>query len=137
MIVLAALASMLPATRKPAPGSPREPEAEREPLPWLPGARLSHSGQFVAVDEESPCLPVRARVALRLAGAFVGAVLLEVSRSGGESWLPLVREDRPVVLAVAGALCVGGFAFGDGPAFVRARCMSLTAGPIGWQLSSW
>lgn len=131
-----AAALTMPASRRPGRASPDEAE-EQPPLPMLPGYRLQHAGLFTEPDDASPAVPVRSRVALRLAGCFVGAVVLEVSHTGGQSWQALVRDGEPLLKAAPGAICVGALAAFDGPAFARYRCLSLASGAIGWSLSTW
>ena len=111
--------------------------ATRPPLPVLPGYRLSHRGEFKRVNAVSPCLPPRSLVALRIGGEFVGAVVLELSQTNGQSWQPVLREGQPVVLAAPGALCAAGLLVGHEQLFARCRCMSLAIGAIAWSISTW
>lgn len=135
-MIVVALGALLTGAGKPAARPPGEPE-ERPPLPWLPHHRLRHVGEFVSADEASPCLPVRNRLALRVAGSFVGVVLVEWSQTCDRTWSVVLRGDQTLALSAPGAVCVGGFAFGESLAFARCRCLSLASGSIGWSLSTW
>lgn len=109
------------------------------PLPVVAGYIWRHSGEFEREGDESPCLPARGRVFLHLAGSFVGAVVLEQSVNRGQAWSPMKWNDGSagqLVLAAAGVACVGCCSL-DGLLLVRARCLSITAGPVRWSLSSW